>query len=297
VDYAKYAAETARIVIAQINKEMPRTLGDSFIHISDIDYIVEYDEPIPQLQPPTITDVEKKIGGNCAKLIRDGDTLQLGIGAIPDAVLLSLKNKRDLGIHSEMFSDGVVELVGAGVINNRKKTLHNGKSIATFLMGTKRLYDYVNNNSAVEMYPVTYVNDPLIIAQNDNLVSINSCIQIDFLGQVVSDSVGPNQLTGVGGQVDFVRGASMSNGGRSIIAMPSTTADGSVSKIVPFIDEWAAVTTSRYDVQYVITEYGIAELWGYTIRERAKRLIQIAHPKFRDDLVEKFEQRFSAAFM
>lgn len=296
VDYEKHAAEVAKLVIAQVNENMPRTLGDSFIHVSDIDCIVECNDPILELGAPKITEVEKKIGGYCAELIRDGDTLQLGIGAIPDAVLLFLKDKKDLGIHTEMFSDGVVELVEAGVINNSKKTLHKGKSVATFLMGTRRLYDYVDNNPAVEMYPVNYVNDPVVIAQNDNLVSINSCVQIDFLGQVVSESVGPTQISGVGGQIDFIRGASMSRGGRSILAMNSTAAKGKLSKIVPFIDQWSAVTTSRNDVQYVVTEYGIADLRGHTMRDRARSLIEIAHPDFRDSLKEEFEKRFHAKY-
>lgn len=296
VDYEKHAAEVAKLVIAQVNENMPRTLGDSFIHVSDIDCIVECNDPILELGAPKITEIEKKIGGYCAELIRDGDTLQLGIGAIPDAVLLFLKEKKDLGIHTEMFSDGVVELVEAGVINNSKKTLHKGKSVATFLMGTRRLYDYVHNNPAVEMYPVNYVNDPVIIAKNDNLVSINSCVQIDLLGQVVSESIGPVQISGVGGQIDFIRGASMSRGGRSILAMNSTAAGGKVSKIVPFIDPWSAVTTSRNDVQYVVTEYGIAELRGHTMRDRARSLIEIAHPDFRDSLKEEFEKRFHAKY-
>jgi len=296
VDYSKRAASTAKVVIAQVNRHMPRTLGNSFVHVSDIDCIVEFDQPVLELPPPVITDVEKQIGENCARLIQDGDTLQLGIGAIPDAVLLFLKAKKDLGIHSEMFSDGVVELVHAGVINNRRKTLHKGKSIATFLMGSRRLYDYVHNNPAVEMYPVDYVNDPVVIAQNDNLVSINSCVQVDFLGQVVSDTVGAKQISGVGGQVDFVRGAAMSRGGRSIIAMPSTKRQGQISSIVPFIDEWAAVTTSRNEISYIVTEYGIADLKGRTVRDRARRLIEIAHPRFRDELKQKFEHRFQAKF-
>ena len=268
VDYSKRAASTAKVVIAQVNRHMPRTLGNSFVHVSDIDCIVEFDQPVLELPPPVITDVEKQIGENCARLIQDGDTLQLGIGAIPDAVLLFLKAKKDLGIHSEMFSDGVVELVHAGVINN----------------------------PAVEMYPVDYVNDPVVIAQNDNLVSINSCVQVDFLGQVVSDTVGAKQISGVGGQVDFVRGAAMSRGGRSIIAMPSTKRQGQISSIVPFIDEWAAVTTSRNEISYIVTEYGIADLKGRTVRDRARRLIEIAHPRFRDELKQKFEHRFQAKF-
>lgn len=296
VDYQKHAAEVAKLVVAQVNENMPRTLGDSFIHVSEMDYIVECNEPILELGAPKITEIEKKIGGYCAELIQDGDTLQLGIGAIPDAVLLFLKEKKDLGIHTEMFSDGVVELVEAGVINNSKKTLHKGKSVATFLMGSRRLYDYVHNNPEVEMYPVNYVNDPVVIAKNDNLVSINSCVQIDLLGQVVSESIGPVQISGVGGQIDFIRGASMSRGGRSILAMNSTAAGGKISKIVPFIDQWSAVTTSRNDVQYIVTEYGIAELRGHTMRDRARSLIEIAHPNFRDSLKEEFEKRFHSKY-
>ena len=292
VDYTKPAAESAKVVLAQINPNMPRTLGDSFIHISQIDAIVETDVPLLELTPPRITEVERAIGANCAELIQDGDTLQLGIGAIPDAVLLSLKGKRDLGIHSEMISDGVVELVEAGVITNARKNFHPGKSVITFLMGTRRLYDYVDDNPSIEMYPVDYVNDPRIIAQNDNMVSINSCIQVDLMGQVVSTSVGLKQISGVGGQVDFVRGANMSRGGRTIMAMPSTAAGGKISKIVPLIDKGAAVTTNRYDVNYVVTEYGVAQLKGKTLKQRAQALIQIAHPDFRPMLIEEFEKRF-----
>ena len=216
VDYSKPAAMEAELVIAQINPSMPRTLGDSFIHISDIDYIVEADTPLIELPPAGISEVERAIGKNCASLIEDGDTLQLGIGAIPDAVLGFLKEKKDLGIHSEMISDGIVELYEGGVITNRRKSLHAGKSIVTFLMGTRRLYDFADNNPAVELHPVDYVNDPYVIAQNERLVSVNSCVQVDLMGQVVSASVGRRQISGVGGQVDFVRGANMSRGGKSI---------------------------------------------------------------------------------
>lgn len=292
VDYTKPAAEVSRLVIAQVNPSMPRTHGDSFMHVTDIDCFVEHDAPIIELAPPKIGEVERAIGQNVASLVKDGDTLQLGIGAIPDAVLLFLKEKNDLGIHTEMFSDGVVELVEAGVITNKAKTLHPGKSVSTFLMGTKRLYDYVNNNPAVAMYPVDYVNDPYVIRQNDNLVSINSCVQVDLMGQVVSTSVGLRQISGVGGQVDFVRGANMSKGGRAIMAMPSTAGGGKISKIVPFLDHGAAVTTSRNDVNYVITEYGIAQLRGKSLRARAEALIQIAHPDFRDEMREEFRRRF-----
>lgn len=296
VDYILHAAEQAKIVIAQVNKYMPRTLGDSFIHVSKIDYFVEHDAPITELPPPAITEVEKAIGENCASLIRDGDCLQLGIGAIPDAVLLFLKDKRHLGIHSEMFSDGVVDLVEAGVIDNSAKNFHRGQMIATFLMGTRRLYDFVDNNPMVAMYPATYTNDPYIAGQNDNLVSINSCVQVDLLGQVCAEMVGQTQISAVGGQVDFVRAAGISRGGRSIIAMTSTAAGEKISKIVPTLSEGAAVTTSRNDVEYIITEYGIANLRYHTVRERARSLIQIAHPKFRDGLIEAFEKRFQCSY-
>ena len=292
VDYTKPAAEASDLVIAQVNQNMPRTLGDSFLHVTQIGCLVEADTPVIELAPPKIGDVERAIGENVASLVRDGDTLQLGIGAIPDAVLLFLKEKNDLGIHTEMFSDGVVELVEAGVISNKAKTLHRGQSVATFLMGTRRLYDYVNNNPAVAMYPVDYVNDPYVIGQNDNLVSINSCVQVDIMGQVVSTSAGLRQISGVGGQVDFVRGANLSKGGRAIMAMPSTTGKGKISKIVPFLDQGSAVTTTRNEVNYVITEYGIAKLKGKSLRQRAEALIRIAHPDFRDELTAEFRRRY-----
>ena len=292
VDYTKPAAEASDLVIAQVNQNMPRTLGDSFLHVTQIGCLVEADTPVIELAPPKIGDVERAIGENVASLVRDGDTLQLGIGAIPDAVLLFLKEKNDLGIHTEMFSDGVVELVEAGVITNKAKTLHRGQSVATFLMGTRRLYDYVNNNPAVAMYPVDYVNDPYVIGQNNNLVSINSCVQVDIMGQVVSTSAGLRQISGVGGQVDFVRGANLSKGGRAIMAMPSTTGKGKISKIVPFLDQGSAVTTTRNEVNYVITEYGIAKLKGKSLRQRAEALIRIAHPDFRDELTAEFRRRY-----
>lgn len=291
-DYTKTAAEVADIVIAEVNPNMPRVMGENFIHIDKVDHIVEVDYPLFEIKPPAISDIEKAIGENCASLIEDGSTLQLGIGAIPDAVLLFLKDKKDLGIHTEMFSDGVLELVEAGVINNSKKTLHNGKMISTFLMGTKRLYDFVDNNPDVELYPVDYVNHPAVIMQNENLVSINSCLQVDLMGQVSSESIGLTQFSGVGGQVDYVRGASMAKGGKSIIAMPSTASKGKISRIVPFIDKGSAITTSRNDVNYIVTEYGVANLKGKTLRERAKALINIAHPDFREDLNKEYNLRF-----
>lgn len=295
-DYTKPCAEAADIVIAQINKNMPRVLGDNFIHLSNIDYMVVEDTPVIELAPPKIGEVQRKIGENIASLVKDGDCLQLGIGAIPDAVLLFLKGKKDLGIHSEMFSDGVVELIEAGVITNNCKQIDKGQCVATFLMGTERLYKFAHNNPMVKLMPVDIVNDPRVISQNDNVVSINSCVEVDLMGQVCSESVGLKQISGVGGQVDFVRGANMSKGGRTIMAMPATAAKGTISKIVPLITEGAAVTTSRCDVDYVVTEYGIAQLHGQTLKGRARQLIEIAAPEFRDGLKEEFEKRFHCAY-
>lgn len=295
-DYTKPAAEAADLRIAQINPKMPRVLGDNFIHISKLDVIVEEATDLIQLPPPKIGDVQRKIGENIASLVNDGDCLQLGIGAIPDAVLLFLKDKKDLGIHSEMFSDGVVELINAGVVTNKCKQIDNGKCVATFLMGTDKLYDYANDNPSVELKPVDIVNDPYVIRQNDNVVSINSCVEVDLMGQVCSESVGLQQISGVGGQVDFVRGANMSRGGRTIMAMPSTAAKGTISKIVPFLTHGAAVTTSRCDVDYVVTEHGIAQLKGNTLKERARQLIGVADPAFRGDLITEFESRFHCKF-
>ena len=292
VDYTLAAVKNAKLVIAQVNDQMPRTRGGSSVRVEDIDLFVEHSVPILELAPPKIGPVEEAIGNYCASLINDGDTLQLGIGAIPDAVLSFLRHKKDLGIHSEMFSDGVVDLMERGVINNSRKTLHHGISVANFLMGTKRLYDFIDNNPQVEVYPVEHVNDPVVIAQNDNMVCINSCVQVDIMGQVVSTSAGLRQISGVGGQVDFVRGANLSKGGRAIMAMPSTTGKGKISKIVPFLDQGSAVTTTRNEVNYVITEYGIAKLKGKSLRQRAEALIRIAHPDFRDELTAEFRRRY-----
>ncbi|MDD5135539.1 MAG: acetyl-CoA hydrolase/transferase C-terminal domain-containing protein [Phycisphaerae bacterium] len=286
VDYTEPAARAAKTVIAQVNKHMPRTMGAK-IALADIDWLVELDQPLLELKPPQIGPVEESIGKNVAELVADGDTLQLGIGAIPDAVLRFLNNKKDLGIHSEMFSDGVVSLVEAGVVTNKRKTLNPSKFVATFLMGTKKLYDFVNNNEDLLMLPVDYVNNPYIIAQNDAMVSINSALQVDLLGQVTAETIGYRQFSGIGGQVDFIRGAAQSKGGRAIIALPSTAASGKLSRIVSRLDEGAVVTTSRCDVDYIVTEYGIAKLRGKTIQERAKALIAIAHPDFRDRLEEE----------
>jgi 4-hydroxybutyrate CoA-transferase len=286
VDYTLASARSDRLTIVQMNRHMPRTLGEK-IHLDEIDCIVEKDEPIIELKPPVIGDKEKAIGANVAKLIEDGSTLQMGIGAIPDAVLLFLKDKKDLGIHSEMFSDGLVALAEAGVVTNRKKTINTGKFIVTFLMGTRKLYDFVDNNPDVMMRPVDYTNDPFIIGQHEKMISINSALQVDMMGQVNAEMIGRNQFSGVGGQLDFVRGASRSKGGKSIIALPSTASGGKVSRIVCELDRGSAVTTSRNDVHFIVTEYGAAELRGKSIRDRARALIAIAHPEFRDSLIKQ----------
>ena len=284
VDYTSSAAESAGIVIAQINRNFPRTAGTK-IHLSKIDFLVEKDEPVLELKPPVIGEIEKMIGENVARLVPDGATLQLGIGAIPDAVLLFLTHKKDLGIHSEMFSDGVVVLAEAGVITNRKKTINPGKFTASFLMGTRKLYDFIDNNQDVDMQPIAYVNDPFIIGQHENMVSINSALQVDLMGQVNAEMIGSKQYSGIGGQVDFVRGASRSKNGKSIIAMPSTAAGGKLSRIACELDRGAAVSTSRNDVHYIATEYGVADLRGKSLAQRARALIAIAHPDFRETLL------------
>lgn len=294
VDYTKGTTDYCDIVIAQVNKYMPRTFGNSIKHVRDFTCFVEYDEPLPEVIGGEISDVEMEIGRYCASLINDGDCLQLGIGGIPNAVCLQLKDKKDLGLHSELVGDGVVPLLESGVINNKRKVVNNGRTVLGAAFGSKILCDYINNNPSVEMHPIDYVNNPIEIAKNDNMVSINSCLQVDLLGQVVSDTIGLSQFSAVGGQVDFVRGATMSKGGRSIIAMPSTARKGTVSRIVPIITEGSAVTTPRNDVNYVVTEYGIAQLKGKTLKERTKELIRISHPKFRPALVLEYKKRFGS---
>jgi 4-hydroxybutyrate CoA-transferase len=290
VGLTKTGAERSKIIIAQVNPKMPRTLGDSFIHISKINYIVEVDEEISELiqvekdMSPQMAEIYQKIGSNIAELVEDGSTLQLGIGAIPDAVLQYLTDKKALGIHSEMFSDGVVELVEKGIVTNEMKTLHRGKIICGFVLGTKKLYKFINNNPQIEFHPQEYVNDPFVVAQNYKMVAINSAIEVDITGQVCSDSIGAKIFSGFGGQLDFIRGAGRSEGGKPIIALPSTTKDSKISKIVSFLRPGAGVVTGRGDVHYVVTEYGVAQLFGKPIRRRAMELINIAHPAFRDEL-------------
>ena len=273
IEITKPAAECAKVIIAQINPKQPRTLGNSFIHIDKIDYCVEADEPLIELTTDyaTMSDEEKEVyenlGKNIAGLIEDGSTLQMGIGNIPDAVLHYLDDKQDLGIHTEMFSDGVIKLVEKGILTNEKKTLHEGKIIASFVLGTRKLFDFIDNNPLMEFHPSDYTNDPFIIAKNDKMVAINSALQVDLTGQICADSMGPKFYSGFGGQLDFIRGASRSKDGKPIIGIPSTAKDGKISRIVPYLTEGAGVTTTRGDVHYVVTEYGVADLYGKTIRQ------------------------------
>ena len=290
-DIVKAATESARFVIAEVNEQMPRALGDCFVHVRDIDRLVASDRMVLEAVQGEPDEMAKKIARHIANLVVDGATLQLGIGTIPDAVLHYLTDFKDLGVHTEMFSDGIIPLVEKGVINNSKKSLHRGKIIATFVMGSRRLYDFIDNNPLVEFHPTEYVNDPFVIAQNDKMIAINSAIEVDLTGQVCSDSLGEMFYSGIGGQVDFVRGASRSKGGRAIIALPSTTGDGSISRIVPTLKPGAGVVTSRGDVHYVVTEYGAAYLHGKTMRERAMALIGVAHPKFRPWLMAEAKVR------
>lgn len=284
VDYTKEAAIEADLVILEINENMPRTLGDSFIHVSEVDYLVENNRNLPELPSKEINDVDQEIGEYIADLIEDGSTIQLGIGGIPDAVSRALSEKRKLGIHSEMLTDGMVDLVEKGVITNREKSLHRGKIIGSFAVGSRRLYNFLDDNPMVEMHPVSYTNNPEIISRNNKMISINSTIEIDLLGQCASESVGIRQVSGTGGQLDFVRGAVKSKGGKSIIALKSTAVKGTRSTIVPVLSEGAVVTTGKNDVDYVVTEYGAVQLRGLSARQRAEALISIAHPDFREKL-------------
>ena len=287
VECVKAAVENADYVIAQVNQKMPRTMGDSFVHVDQLDAIVEHEEPVLEYHSGAPDEIAERIGFYCSRLVPHGATIQAGIGSIPNAVLKHLKDKRDLGVHTEMFSDGLVELYEEGVINNRKKTFHSGKIIAAFCLGSQRMYDIINNNPVFEFYPTDYVSDPRNISKNDDMVAINSCLQIDLTGQVCSDSIGHTFYSGFGGQPDFMRGAALSKNGRPIIAVPSTAKDGEVSRIVPLLSPGAGVVTTRGDVHYVVTEWGMAYLHGKNIRERAMALINVAHPDYRDWLLEE----------
>jgi 4-hydroxybutyrate CoA-transferase len=288
---SKAAIEAARTVIAIVNERMPRTLGDTFLHVSRIGAVVEVDRPLPELAPAAFGEVEARIGRHVAALIEDGATLQLGIGGIPNAVLASLEGRRDIGIHTEMLSDGIVELIDRGIATGAKKTLHAGKAIGTFVLGSERLYRFVHDNPAFELHPVDYVNDPYVASRNDRLVAINSALEVDLTGQVCADSIGTRIYSGFGGQLDFIRAASRSKGGRPIIALPSTARGGAISRIVPALQLGAGVVTTRADVHYVVTEHGVAQLFGRSLRERALALIEVADPKFRAELARAAEER------
>lgn len=282
--------KTKRIFL-EVNDRQPRGLCGSLIHISQVDAIVEYNHDLPVLPPVQLDEVSKTIGGLIAERIPDGACLQLGIGAIPDATGMALKSKHDLGIHTEMFTGSMVELIECGAVNNSKKQIHRGKTVTTFAFGSQRIYDYIDDNPAVEILPVEYVNDPDVICQNDNMISINAAVEVDLFGQVCAESVGTKHMSGSGGQIDYVRGACQSRGGKSFIAFTSTAKGGTISKIKPILTPGAVVTTSKNDVDYIVTEYGVAHLRGRSLGERARQLIAIAHPDFRDELTFEAKKR------
>lgn len=285
------AAKMARKVIVLVNERMPRVLGDCYIHVSEVDHIVETAQELPELPKREITDVELAIGKHISGLIEDGACLQLGIGGIPDAVLKNIEGKQNIGIHTEMVSDGVMEAIEKGIITCRRKNYHNGKVVLTFALGSSALYDYIHDNPFFEGHPVDWVNDPSIVARNDNMVAINSAIEVDLTGQVCSDSIGTRIYSGVGGQVDFIRGAAHSRNGKPIIALPATAKGGEMSRVVPTVKPGGGIVTTRADVRYVVTEFGIADLFGKNLRQRAEALIQVAAPQFRDELIKEAKQR------
>ncbi len=291
VDVAITAVKKAKKVIAQVNSQMPRTHGDGFIHISKFSAITEVDEPLFDHPKFELSETEKKIGLHCAELIDDGSTLQMGIGAIPDAVLVSLGNHQRLGIHTEMFSDGVIDLVKKGIITGENKKIYPGRLVSGFAVGSRKLYDFIDDNPTVAMLDIAFVNDTAVIRKNPRVVAINSAIEVDLTGQICADSIGPYQFSGVGGQMDFIRGASLSEGGKPIIALPSTTSKG-ISRIVPILKPGAGVVTTRAHVHYIVTEYGVADLYGKNLRERAKELINISHPEHREELTKLAFERF-----
>jgi acyl-CoA hydrolase len=278
-------------VIAQVNSRMPRVLGDCFLHVSEVDAIVEYDEELPELPPGEVSEVERSIGRHVVKLIEPGSTLQMGIGGIPDAVYSEIAGELELGIHTEMMSDGAMRAIERGVITCSRKSLNPGKAIITFALGSRALYDFIDDNPLIEAQPVEVVNDPFVVSQNDKMVAINSAIEVDLTGQVCSDSIGPYIYSGFGGQVDFIRGAARSKGGRPVIALPSTAKGGTLTRIVPFLKPGSGVVTSRADVHYVVTEHGAASLFGRNLRERAEALIAVADPAFRGELERAAKER------
>jgi 4-hydroxybutyrate CoA-transferase len=292
VDYERAAVDAAKLVIAEVNTKMPRTMGDTLIHVRDIDYFIPSDRPLWVMEKPSIGEVESAIGKNIAELVVDGACLQLGMGAIPNAIMGFLTEKNDLGVHTELISDGAMELMQLGVINGKRKNLHPNKAIATFASGTTELYEWLHENSMVEFRPVDYVNNAHVISMNDRMFSVNSALSVDLQGQVCAETINAKQFSGIGGQVDFVRGATWSKGGKSIIAMPATAKKGTISRIVATFNPGDAVSTSRNDVDYVVTEFGTAHLRGQSIVERARRLIEIAHPDFRTELKDQFESLY-----
>jgi 4-hydroxybutyrate CoA-transferase len=290
VDVTLTAAQFARHLVVEINDQMPRTMGDTYLHVSRANALVETSHPLPQFPRCEVTDLHRAIAGRVAELIPDGATLQTGIGGIPDAVLGSLRNHRDLGVHTEMFSDGLIDLIQAGVVNNEKKGIHPHKVISGFVLGSKVLFDFIDNNPIFEFHPTAYTNDPFVIAQNARMVAINSAIEVDLTGQVCADSIGTVPYSGIGGQVDFIRGAARSRGGVPIIALPSTARQGTISRLVVRLKPGAGAVTSRGDVHYVVTEFGAANLHGKNIRQRAEALVAIAHPDFRRALLEEAQR-------
>jgi acyl-CoA hydrolase len=293
VDVSRAAVQTARTVVAQVNPRMPRSHGDGLIHVDQIDAMVEVDDPIPEVPARALTDVERAIGRHCAELVDDGATLQIGIGAIPQATLAALGDHQRLGIHTEMISDGVVELVERGVVTGEAKRVHAGKVVAGFAIGSKRLYDFLDDNPLVAMLDMAYVNDTAVIRRNPKVSAINSAIEVDITGQVCADSIGDRQYSGIGGQMDFIRGAALSEGGKPIIALPSVTSAGD-TRIVSMLKPAAGVVTTRAHVHFVVTEHGIADLFGKNLRQRAAALIAIAHPSHRDALAGEARRRFGS---
>lgn len=291
VDIVKAAAESASLVIAQVNSRMPRVLGDTFIHIRDVAFVVPHDEPLLEFETSVPGEIAEKIGTYVARIVQDGDTIQVGYGSMPNAILAHLKNKRHLGVHTELLTDGIVDLMKAGVIDNTMKELNPGKTVAAFCMGRRETYDFLHDNPAIEFRPVNYTNNPTVLARQKNMTAINSALEIDLSGQATAESIGKTFYSGIGGQADFMRGAILSEGGKTILALQSAAEGGTVSRIVPFLKEGAGITLTRGDIHYVVTEYGIAYLHGKNVRERAMDLIAIAHPKFRAWLIEEAKQR------